>query len=93
MTSVEAVRDAERCDAGVQKRVGPSFFCFCQHTGVRRPPSTMLYKAACSVWSNAKAILKKILGSGEANGKAKVMFIKNMVRCSVLFCYVVLILP
>jgi hypothetical protein len=53
----------------------------------------MLYQVACSVRSNAKAILKRILGSGEANGKAKVMFVKNMVRRGVLFRYGVLILP
>jgi hypothetical protein len=53
----------------------------------------MLYNAACLVRSNAKAVLKKILGSGEADGKAKVMFVKNMVRCGVLFRYVALILP
>jgi hypothetical protein len=50
----------------------------------------MLYKAACLVRANAKVILKKILGSGEADGKVKVMFVKNMVcvsircRCPVL---------
>jgi hypothetical protein len=53
----------------------------------------MLYKAACLIRANAKAILKKILASGEADGKVRVMFVKNMVRLGVLFCHVVLILP
>jgi len=47
MPSVEAMRDAERCDAGVRKRVGPSFFCFCQHTGVRRLPHPQLLILKC----------------------------------------------
>jgi hypothetical protein len=83
------VRDAERGNAGVLKRVGPSFLFLPPPPS----PSPMLYNAACLVRSNAKAILKKILGSGEADGKAKVMFIKNMVRRGVLFRYVVLIFP
>jgi hypothetical protein len=43
----------------------------------------MRYKAACLIHANAKAILKKILASGEADGKAKVMFVKNMVCVSI----------
>jgi hypothetical protein len=51
----------------------------------------MLYKAACVVRANAKAILWKILASGEAEGKAKVMFVKNMV-CVGNWCCCLLLL-
>jgi hypothetical protein len=50
----------------------------------------MLNKAACVVRANAKAILRKILESGEAEGKAKVTFVKNMVRFSVLSWFLLL---
>jgi hypothetical protein len=39
----------------------------------------MLYKTACAIRSNAKAILRRIIRSGEVEGKGKVMFVKNMV--------------
>jgi len=47
----------------------------------------MLYKAACLVRANAKAVLRKIRVSGEAEGKAKVMFVKcisNWCHCPLL---------
>jgi hypothetical protein len=43
------------------------------------PLPNMLYKAACLICANAKAVLHKIIDSGEAEGKAKAMFVKNMV--------------
>jgi hypothetical protein len=39
----------------------------------------MLYKTACMIRSNAKAILRRIIRSGEVEGKGTVMFVKNMV--------------
>jgi hypothetical protein len=45
-------------------------------------PPNMFYKTTCLVRSGVEAILVRILASGEADGKGKVMFVKNMVHWS-----------